>query len=172
MYFLVNYQLMGIQTGIQAGHAALRYAYKYFDKETFHDFMENWETWIVLNGGTTNSNPEYLGTMNQHLVTLTELGVNLTSFNERDLGDQLTAICFILDERVFNKKKYPDFRTYLTTTLLSENQVRRKIEEVYGYAANPDLSGLFPKEYSKWVEFVGGETNVKLREFISPFRLA
>ena len=42
--------------------------------------------------------------------TLDKIGIYNIGFNETDLGDQLTSVVFIVDERVFNKDKYPNFR--------------------------------------------------------------
>ena len=63
MYFFVPYQLRGIQQAIQAGHAALEYARKFKDDKQFINFVNNWKTWIILNGGTTNE--VRLGTMQE-----------------------------------------------------------------------------------------------------------
>ena len=39
--------------------------------------------------------------------------VEFAQFNEPDLGDQLTAVVFIVDERVFNRKEYPNFEDWV-----------------------------------------------------------
>lgn len=108
MYGLVNYQLTGIQMGIQFGHAVVEYGLDN-NSDLYQDWAKNHKTFIILNGGTTNINPNKLGTLNQHLLSLKDNGIICSPFYEPDLGDQLTAICFIVDERVFNKEKYPDF---------------------------------------------------------------
>lgn len=121
MYMLVPYQLNGIQKAIQAGHAALEYAHKYGKTEEYIDFIENWKTWIILNGGTTNNSldEDKRGTLNSDLEKIIyynsgnfthEKRINYTTFNEPDLNDALTAICLVVDERVFNRKDYPDFK--------------------------------------------------------------
>jgi len=109
MYIFVPYQLSGRQIGIQAGHAALRYSLEYHLDFEFLDFAENWETWMVMNGGTTNSNIERLGTLNILFNELILNEIKCVGFHEPDLQDALTAVCFIADERVFNKDKYPDY---------------------------------------------------------------
>ena len=48
------------------------------------------------------------GTMNKHSDLLELNGIKIAKFFEPDLGDQLTSIVFIVDERVFNLDKYPD----------------------------------------------------------------
>lgn len=114
MYFLVPYNISEIAKGIQAGHAALEYAHEYKDDPEFIDFIENHKTWIILNGGTTNNRRELgtgipQGTLNQCLDQLSANNIKYSIFEEPDLNDALTAICLIVDERVFNRKDYPDF---------------------------------------------------------------
>ena len=129
MYFLVPYNISPIQQAIQAGHAALKYALEYGKDNPNHpvwDFIENHETWIILNGGTTNNTFEIgtgipLGTLNKCVHDIAEynasaspkLEIGYSVFQEPDLNDALTAICLIVDERVFNREDYPDFKDWL-----------------------------------------------------------
>lgn len=109
MYGLVNYQLSGtIHAGIQFGHAVVEYCLKNKNSKSFKKWSKSDKTFIVLSGGSTNHNPQYIGSMNKHLVTLKNYGIKVKTFYEPDLGDQLTAIVFLVDERVFDKVKYPD----------------------------------------------------------------
>lgn len=107
MYGFVPYQLNGRQSGIQFGHAVVEYSLEYGLSEEYIDFAKNYKTFIMLDGGTTSYNPLSKGTMNQILDKLKELGLKVSEFREPDLGDQLTAFVFILDERFFNKTEYP-----------------------------------------------------------------
>ena len=125
MYFLVPYNISPIQQAIQAGHAALEYARKYKDDSEYVDFVDNYKTWIILNGGTTNKSIDRdsglpYGTLNKSLYELEDfnfenpdLEIHFECFYEPDLNDALTAICLIVDERVFNREDYPDFREWL-----------------------------------------------------------
>jgi hypothetical protein len=164
MYGLVAYQLSGtIHAGIQFGHAVVEYGRNVNGIKPFEKIYNKWadcdKTFIILNGGTTNKDPEKLGTLNQHLNTLNEVGVILHVFFEPDLGDQLTAIVFIVDERVFNKKDYPDFEVELPSEKLTKKQLSHLEKK------NND-------RYQAWKNMIGGEKNVFLREFLSNFRLA
>lgn len=119
MYGMVPYNLSPIQQGIQFGHSVVEYGQRvrYHESQGFehpliidyNTWANEWKTFIILNGGTTNLNENKLGSLNQHLSTLLNMGVFCAPFYEPDLGDQLTAISFIIDERVFNREKYPDF---------------------------------------------------------------
>ncbi len=156
MYGLVPYNMSPIQQGIQFGHAVVDYGQTVkglvpFEKE-YNEWANNWKTFIILNGGTTNTNPDRLGTLNQHVETLKNAGIMCQTFYEPDLGDQLTAVVFIVDERVFNKEKYPDFDS----------------ESMF----HTDNISEFYINYEKWLEIIGGEKNAFLREFLKQFRLA
>ena len=184
MYGLTPYQLSGIQIGIQFGHAVVEYGQKmkYLGEHNqslniqYNDWADNWKTFIILNGGTTNHKTSLedglpFGTLNNHLLTLMDNGVDFAQFNEPDLGDQLTAVVFIVDERVFNKKKYPDFEDWvienygdLITGGGTSYQVAQRIKE--------SKSKEDKKVYKEWIDLVGGDKNVFLRDFLKNFRLA
>jgi len=167
MYGLVAYQLSGtIHAGIQFGHAVVDYGRtveglkpheaiykKYADKD---------KTFIILNGGTTNNNPERLGTLNTHMNTLRENGVLLQEFHEPDLGDQLTAFVFLVDERVFNRELYPDF--VAETLPWSKHKPSEK--------AISQLEEKNASNYKHWEEKIGGPTNSFLKGYLKNLRLA
>lgn len=135
MYFFVNYQLTKIQAGAQSIHAVVEYGLKYFNTVQYQQYAKEDKTVIILNGGTTNNNPERLGTLNKLLLKVKELQeeiekhknkeylhlLNHAEFSEPDLGDQLTSFCLLLDERVWDKINYPfynskySFKNYLKT---------------------------------------------------------
>lgn len=148
MYGLVPYNISPIQQGIQFGHAVVDYGLQHGMTEQYLDWAQNWKTFIILNGGTTNDNPKWLGTLNQHAQTLGEMNIPTSCFYEPDLGDQLTAVVFIVDERVFNKEKYPE--PAFVVGLDERNQ----------------------EEQEEYIRSIGGYTNYKLREFLKQFRLA
>jgi hypothetical protein len=153
MYGLVPYNISPIQQGIQFGHAVVEYGRTCQDMKNheahYKDWADNWKTFIILNGGTTNTNFSTedglpFGSMNRHMLTLgLDIKIPFATFYEPDLGDQLTAIVFIVDERVFNKTKYPDPQPFATE-----------------------------EEQLLFMESIGGERNYKLREFLKQFRLA
>lgn len=116
MYGFVPYNISEIQKGIQFGHAVVEYGLEYGQNPEYQKWAREDKTFIILNGGTTNNmctSPTSLpiGTLNQlelHiLASFPEL--NIARFSEPDLGDQLTAICFLVDERVWDRERYPNF---------------------------------------------------------------
>ena len=154
LYGLVPYQLSGIQKGIQYGHANDVFKVKYPKDVIHNEWIKKWKTYIVLNGGTTNENPKCLGTMQKHLATLRANKIKVATFYEPDLNDTLTAIVFVVDERVFNKEKYPDFDMPLV----------RQFSPTKPQWETPSLN--------EWAKKKFGNQNAFLREFLKNFRLA
>ena len=185
MYGLVPYNVSDIQKGIQFGHAVVEYGQmikKLISKNPdskvaqeltteYEEWAEIYKTFIILNGGTTNNQFLKLGTLNQHTETLKSNGIEVAEFREPDLGDQLTATVFIVDERVFNKEKYPNFLDW----------VKSKDELIYKKTKFSDITfenfsisdNLEKLNLAKeWRDLLGGDKNVFLRDFLQIFRLA
>jgi hypothetical protein len=176
LYFFVPYQLTGVQKGIQAGHAALEYVHKHGKTEEFIDFIENWKTWIILNGGTTNSTRNFdgisQGSLNQIRDSLLEHKINFSYFEEPDLNNALTAICFLADERVWNVKDYPGFLDYILKIKMYPDALYAENEMVSVISKENKFKEIFPEYYNEWVQFIGGEKNSFLRDLIKDKKLA
>ena len=184
MYGLVPYNISPIQQAIQYGHAVVEYGQmvKNNSTEEYDDWADNWKTFIILNGGTSNHSvnrygtEDFVGSMETHLATLEENGIRLATFFEPDLNDMLSAIVFIVDERVFNKKVYLEFgdwvmenhMDYLTDNLIAPNKIEKMRKSGYFEDASPREKRI----YDEWKDFVGGDKNVFLRDFLNGFRLA
>jgi|TARA_R110000782_G_scaffold54693_2_gene115747 hypothetical protein len=167
MYGFVPYNLSPIQQGIQFGHAVVEYQQNVRKLEPLESIYNKWaksdKTFIILNGGTTNTNPEKLGSLNKSQIDLCLNGVITTEFFEPDLGDQLTAVVFLVDERVFNKVLYPDFQ---------EEKIPYNPRRKPSKKEDTELGERNEANYQKWVEKIGGPKNAFLREFLKSFRLA
>jgi hypothetical protein len=110
MYGFVPYNISPIQQGIQFGHAVVEYGLHYGKTSEYKQWANEDKTFIILNGGTTNnSTPDKFGTMNMLQIDLNVWKIDYAAFHEPDLGDQLTALVFLVDERVWNYEKYPDY---------------------------------------------------------------
>lgn len=120
MYGLVNYQLSGIQKGIQFCHAVVEYGNEFYHDKAYKRWSMTDKTVIVLNGGTTNNNHEFLGTMNKYKDELKLNNINYAWFTEPDLGDQITALAFLVDERVYDN--------YMLTDEEFENMYNKEID--------------------------------------------
>ena len=150
MYSLVMYNLSPIQQAIQAYHATIEATNNFHNPNSiseseFKDWAKNWKTVIILNGGSSV-------TMKEHRDTLWINDIGFSDFREPDLNDSLSAISFIVNERVFNKIKYPDY--------LLENT------NIIGMTTEKD------HKYDLWVESIGGAKNSFLRNWVKNFRLA
>jgi hypothetical protein len=177
MYFFVPYNISPIQQAIQAGHAALEYAYRYHNEKDYRNFIERDKTWIILNGGTTQDGRlgYDLGTMQELHHSIMDAGVHHSIFCEPDLNSALTAVCFLADERVWDRETYPDFYDWAIELEidpelkyaidLKKPQVRRFILEEH--------KAVFPELYEKWTnEVLGNHHNEFLRNLISGKKLA
>ena len=167
MYGLVPYNLSPIQQGIQFGHAVVEYQQSVRKLVPYEAIYNKWakndKTFIILNGGTTNNNSERLGSLNQHLAALLSMDIPLAEFSEPDLGDQLTAIVFLVDERVFNRTLYPDF---VGTPYPWPSNKKPTERQMSIWQAEND------RNYLSWEEKIGGPTNAFLRDYLKPLRLA
>lgn len=158
MYGLTPYNISPIQTGIQFGHAVVEYSNDHFNDPDYRQWADKNKTFIILNGGTTNMNIDTFGSLNQHEWDLTQAGITTAHFHEPDLGDQLTAVVFLVDDRVWNQKKYPDY----SGPMMSNFKKSWPVEY----------------NYNKWKEQFGELDSAEfdkiifLREFLQNFRLA
>jgi hypothetical protein len=173
MYGLVNYQLSGtIHAGIQYGHAVVEYGQQYGHTLEYKKWAEEDKTFIILNGGTTNNNEYRLGTLNKHLLNIsTNTDIRVSSFHEPDLGDQLTAFVFLVDERVFNRDEYPDFKPYLED-LIGSDVIRDCQKKAKSKNREFILEEYFKAEYDVWLELIGGKRNAFLKDFLKSLKLA
>ena len=149
MYSFVIYQLSGIQAGIQTGHATNEYQLKFGAFKEYKQWVKKDKTVILLNGGTTNQSNALsteTGTIQKYLQFLKFLKVKATPFYEPDLNNAMTAISFLVDERIWDRENYPDpkFRLDFVT----------------------------PDEKTKALKKMYGKEVAELREFLSEFKLA
>lgn len=136
LYSLVLYSLSGIQKGIQMKHSSDEYAIQYWDNAEFQQWILLDKTVVLLDGGSTNdtgfdvhSGNEYVATMQLNIETLKKNKIPFASFKEPDLGNSTTSVSFLVDERVWDWKNYPD----LSKEMVLENGAARKInsDELY-----------------------------------------
>lgn len=181
MYGFVPYNISEIQKAIQFGHAVVEYGQMCKKEDivlenNYNDWADNWKTFIILNGGTSNHiDPEYVGSMETIVDDLKENNIVFSTFNEPDLNDMLSAIVFIVDERVFNRKKYLDFGDwvlenhfmYLQDNMIDSRKIERMRKDGYFLTASENER----KIYLQWVDYIGDEKNVFLRDYLNPNRV-
>jgi hypothetical protein len=160
MYGLVPYNISPIQQGIQFGHAVVEYGMLYGNTEEYQRWAKHDKTFIILNGGTTSTNPISPGTLNQHASFL-RMAVGekrIGIFYEPDLGDQLTAVVFLVEDRVWDKENWPDYE---------------KIVAEYSKSGGGD----FIPSYDFWLEGLSEdpierEYLLQMRSFLKKFKMA
>lgn len=198
MYGLVPYNLSSIQQGIQYLHGVIEYIDRYLytenpNQKSLLKWMRKDKTSIILNGGTTNSTRELgtgvsQGTLNGYCDLLQEMKVDIAWFTEPDLGDQLTSVVFLADERVWDKEKYPDFKEWFESAVSLRTLEEPEFLELNINVDNADYfldlehSKASPEDiykygvvncfYIDWVKLLGGHKNIWLRDFLSKLNLA
>jgi hypothetical protein len=182
IYCFVPYNISDKQKGIQALHGVQKYDYKFKDNSLTWDFIENHMTCIILDGGTTNKRYETIdekyqpvGTLDRIYQDLCAAEIPISHFEEPDLNDALTAVCFLADERVWDYKNYPDFFDFIVEVKMTVDSAEQMPAQNYIMLKRKtieELKTMFPEWYPEWVEFLGGEKNLFLRELIRGKKLA
>lgn len=155
MYSFVLRQINAIQKGIQTTHGVVEYSNMFSGSTEYKIWSRGDKTLIILDGGTSKD-----------LININEMlcfeGIKHSIFTEEDLGDLITSVCVLADERVWDLKKYPPYDPNPSPAIRFDS------------SGNPiiDLIKIEPEPYEKWVERMGGEENVKLRELIFSKKLA
>lgn len=137
MYSLVLRQLSPIQKGVQSAHSIVEYGNKFHKSSEYIHWVNVDKTIIMLDGGTFKE-------MRECRETLESLGVQYAAFYEEDLGNLVTSISFLVEDKVWDYKNYPSFEEELDDE--SENPV--------------------------WLITMGGKRNLEFRKFLSSKRLS
>jgi len=178
LYFFVPYNISDIQKGIQCGHAVEKYVYQHGKTEEYEDYYENSKTWIILNGGTTNMDLDNPGTLDQiwrdivHFNNVhhdERIEIKKAYFQEPDLNNALTSLCFLADERVWDYETYIDLKDFIITKNIPTDYQLQSLIRRTDYE---ELKTRYSPEYKEWVESLGGIKNVYLRELIKGKKLA
>jgi hypothetical protein len=108
--------------------------------------------------------------MERHLESMINQGIKVVPFYEPDLNYCLSAMSFIVDERVFNRTKYPDFdfENYSLFPIKRLDQLEFLQQHDFfeeGFVGGKDA-------FNTWLESIGGEKNLFLRLFLKNFELA
>ena len=106
LYFFVNLHIGGIHAGIQSGHAAMKLARKYRNDEAAQnvvdEFIDNHETFVLLNGGESDS-------MNEILTHLQREDCPLLwqEFRDSGIDNAMTAIAVLVPEHLYARPEKP-----------------------------------------------------------------
>ena len=92
--------------------------------------------------------------MKQLEIDLTKNGIHHSIFLEEDLNNAMTCISVLVDDRVFDKTKYPNFLESGGSDVLA-----------FCFMATKE-------KYEQWLKTIGGEKNRYLRELLEKYHLA
>ena len=93
--------LSGIGKGIQSLHAVVDFGQKFGETPEYRRWAKKDKTIFVLEAHTDEQ-------LNEAYNELKKLKVPVEKFKEPDLGNVTTAIAFLIDEHVFDTKKFPN----------------------------------------------------------------
>lgn len=152
MYGLTARSLSDKQIGIQFGHAVVEYELMSRKFPEIREIYDKWaisdKTFRILSGGSTNDTK--YGTMQKYAQELKRNGIKIAGFKEPDINNATTAFVFLVDERAWNRVRYPDYQQPTDMGIPFED----------------------PIHFSKWVADIGGSINQFLRTFLKPFKSA
>lgn len=175
MYSFVPYNISEIQKGIQAGHAVEQYARIHGKSAYYKDYVDQHKTWIILSGGPTNNNYdiEEAGHLGNILNEVKKIGIPYAEFHEPDLNDALSAVCFLVDERVFNYDDYPEIPEF-SKDKMQRTYGNSKWLELFknGPVSLELISEEIPEIYKEWEKMLGGNDNIQLRYLLKGKKLA
>jgi hypothetical protein len=159
MYYLVLRHLSGINKAVQTSHASIEYAVKYIANSDFQKYATIDKTIVMLDGGT-----------HQEMVMLQkqldENGVNNTYFIEPDINDAMTAICFLVDERLFNKDIFVSYEKFCALHFKDSDTTSIDYVE---FLLNKQPGG---ELYEEWVKQIGGTQNETIYNIINGRKLS
>lgn len=164
MYCLVLRQLSPIQKGVQSAHSIVEYVDKYGYTVEYLTWSRVNKTIIMLDGGVLNEIEEIISHLDENKV-------KYAVFREEDLGDIITSISILVDERVFDRKAYPDFNTW--------RDIKYPVRPMHCVAYIGGEYDHDPNDYTwethheEWInDVIGSKANEFLRNLLSNKRLA
>lgn len=114
--------LSGVQKGIQSLHAVVDFAQKFGQTPEYQRWANKDKTIFVLEAHTN-------GQLEDAFKKLRRLGVPVEKFKEPDTGNIVTAIAFLIEETVFDTKKYENGKSIKDLEI-------RKIKNRFSLATN------------------------------------
>ena len=140
MYSLVLKQLSPMQKGIQSTHSIVEYANKFHKLTEYIQWVNVDKTIVVLDGGTY---PE----MKECRDIIASSGIPYMAFYEKDLGNILTSISFLVEDKIWDTKLYPAYED--------------ELDENSSESENP-----------VWLITMGGKRNLEFRKFLFSKKLS
>ena len=123
MICIVPRHLSGIASGIQALHAVVEYSIKFNETLEWKKWSKRSKTLVLLESHTTQQLDEVFEELKG------KLKYPVAKFIEPDLGDAVTAICFLIGQSVWDTKSFPDGDSM-------EDLALRRIKNQFNLASN------------------------------------
>lgn len=143
MYFFVPYQFGStIHAGIQPLHASWHYLKEHGMTKELKQWAFQDETVVVLSGGTSN---DKTGTLNATLKDLKKFNIKFATFREPDLGNILTAVSFLVDDKVFDRMKYPSLNDLEVEATTKKYGNSKDYKDLKKQAEQLEKDGVFEK---------------------------
>lgn len=175
MYCLVLKQLSSIDKGIQCAHACTEYTNLYQDTDEFQEFIKESKTLIMLNGGNYN---DMMGIKK----ILEGRNINYSIFYEEDLNNLITSICFLAEDKIWDKNnylKYEDFYIIASSISTQITLSKSNLSNIENLPLYNKIYCLFKKynlDMNKienaYIDYIGGENNYIIENIISNKKLA
>ena len=143
MYSLVLRQLSPIQKGVQSAHSIVEYVRNFAKTSECIQWATVDKTIIMLDGGTYQE-------MKECRDTLADLGVPYMAFYEKDLGNIVTSISFLVEDKVWDTKNFPSYEEELDDLDVDSDGPMNPI----------------------WLIMMGGKRNLAFRNFLKSKRLS
>lgn len=118
MYCFVERHLSPIDKGIQAAHSIVEYSNQYSNNVDYTIWSYSDKTMVLLNGGTVNDLCDICKKLNDY-------SINYSLFKEQDLGNVITAVAVLVDDRSFNNVNQDEWKEEYF--VLSEEEKRVEI---------------------------------------------
>lgn len=124
MYCFVERHLSPIDKGIQAAHSIVEYSNQYCNNVDYTIWSYSDKTMVLLNGGTVNDLCDICKKLNDY-------SINYSLFKEQDLGNVITAVAVLVDDRSFNNVKQDGWKEEYFELSEEEKRVEILRELIY-----------------------------------------
>lgn len=99
MYCFVERHLSPIDKGIQAAHSIVEYSNLYSENVDYVSWSFSDKTIVLLNGGTVTD-------LSDICKELKDWNINFSVFREEDLGNIVTSVAVLVDNKVIDEEYY------------------------------------------------------------------
>lgn len=174
MYIFLVSGLSEEQKTLQTSKAILKYALKYKNDVSLEIFeFYNSDDYFLIDGGSSNDG--HLGNrdgdMQLLIKQLDSICAKYVKVYETNLNSILSAICLLLDERVWDLYSYPDFKNYV---IQKADPLDVKDEINIRMSDDDTLIEKFDMLFSSWKQTIcdrENDENITLRKILKKYNV-